>query len=245
VVCRGFGRGSYQFTNGSGPHAIPIGEFVLAEMLMFAKDMPRILRNQRAKKWDRVGGNELYGSTVGIIGLGDIGMSLAERAQAMGCRVLATRRSIETAQGKSGPVDELLPPSETNYLLQESDYVVVAAPLTPETRHMINAETLRLMKPTAFLFNIARGGLVDEPALIEALKSGVIAGAALDVFEQEPLPAESPLWEMENVIITPHISPTSGSGVFMRRHVELFTENLRRYLANKPLMNVVDVERGY
>jgi phosphoglycerate dehydrogenase-like enzyme len=198
-----------------------------------------------ARKWDRIGGTEIWGSTVGIIGLGDVGMAVAERAKAMGCRVIGTRRSVSSAQKNAGPVDELLPASEVNYLLRESDYVVLAAPLTPETHHLINGETLRLMKPTAVLINVARGGVVDEAALIAALKSGVIAGAALDVFDKEPLPKESPLWKMDNVFITPHISPTSGSAIFMRRHVQLFNENLKRYLAGEPLLNVVDVERGY
>lgn len=241
----GLGKGSYVFTNGSGPHAISMGEFVLLQMLMLAKAAPRFLRNQIAGKWERVYGIELYGTTVGIVGLGDIGMAVAERAKPFGCRVLATRRSVQAKQVNVGPVDELLPPSELPYLLQESDFVVLAVPLTKETYHLLNAAMLRRMKPTAYLINVARGAVVDEAALIEALRSGSIAGAALDVFEQEPLPPESPLWGMENVIITPHISPNPYSEPFQRRQVDLFKENLRRYLAGEPLLNVVDVERGY
>jgi phosphoglycerate dehydrogenase-like enzyme len=242
---RGFGRGNYQFTNGSGPHAIPMGEFVTLLVLMFAKEARQFLKNQERSRWERVGGREVYGSTAGIVGLGDVGMGAAERLKALGCRVLATRRSVAAVQRNVGPVDELLPASELPYLLRESDYVILAVPLTPETRHLINAEALRMMKPSTYLINVARGGVVDEAALIEALRTGVIAGAALDVFDTEPLPPDSPFWQMENVIVTPHISPTSGSAIFMQRHVDLFRENLRRYLAGEPLLNVVNVEKGY
>ena len=138
---------------------------------------------------------------------------------------------------------EFLPPSELPYLLGESDYVIVAVPLTDESRRMIGETELRLMKPTAVLVNIARGAVIDEAALIRALKEGWIAGAALDVFEQEPLPAESEIWKLPNVLLTPHIS--GGTPRYMDRAVDLFCDNLRRYLAGQPLRNVVDPERGY
>jgi phosphoglycerate dehydrogenase-like enzyme len=158
-------------------------------------------------------------------------------------RVLAVRRSQRRRQAGGDGVDELLPPSDLHYLLSQSDYVVIAVPLTPESRGLIGGAELAAMKPTARIVNIARGAVIDQAALIAALKAGRIAGAALDVFEQEPLPPESELWSLENVILTPHIS--GGTPVYMKRAVALFCDNLRRYLDGEPLLNAVDVERGY
>jgi len=137
----------------------------------------------------------------------------------------------------------MLPPSDLTYLLHESDYVVVALPLTPESRGLIGEAQLRAMKPSAVIVNIGRGAIIDEQTLVQALKDGTIAGAALDVFQQEPLSGESELWSMENVILTPHIS--GGTPRYMQRAVGLFCDNLRRYLAGEPLRNVVDPARGY
>jgi phosphoglycerate dehydrogenase-like enzyme len=137
----------------------------------------------------------------------------------------------------------VLPPSDLAYLLSESDYVVLAVPLTRETRHLIGPEQLRAMKPTAVLINISRGAVIDETALVRGLKDGWIGGAALDVFEREPLPEDSELWGMENVIVSPHIS--GGTEFYFQRAIPIFCENLRRYLDGRPLMNVVDPARGY
>jgi phosphoglycerate dehydrogenase-like enzyme len=249
LLAQGVGRGPYVFTNGSGPHAISIAEHIVMQALMMVKGAHGYFRRQAEAKWERLPMSErgerteINGMTAGIIGLGDIGQAAAERLAAMGCHILASRRSVTSRQQSAGPVHELLPPADLPYLLQNSDIVVLSMPLTPETRHMINAKTLDMMKRSAYLINIARGGVIDEAALIEALRERRIAGAALDVFEQEPLPADSPLWGMQNVIITPHISTTSEH--FQRRQGELFRENLRRYLAHEPLLNVVDAERGY
>jgi phosphoglycerate dehydrogenase-like enzyme len=248
-IAAGFGRGPYLFTNGSGPHAIGISEYLVMAALALIKQLPFYQRAQMEHHWGRPRASaqhpsfELYGKTAGIVGLGDIGLAAAERFHALGCRVIASRRSLQARQAGEGPVEELLPPAELPYLLQQSDFVILSLPLTPETRHLINAETLRLMKPTAFLLNISRGGVIDEPALIAALEQGQIAGAALDVFEREPLPADSPLWDMENVIITPHAS--NNSEHFQRRQAELFRENLRRFVAGEPLLNVVNAQLGY
>jgi phosphoglycerate dehydrogenase-like enzyme len=244
-LASGYGKGSYVFTSGNGPHAWGIGEFVLLQILMLAKCAPQFLRNQAAGRWDRVSGMQVHGKTVGIVGYGHIGRGVAERVRPLGCHIIATRRSVDQKQIKAGPVDELLPSGELAYLLRESDFIVLCAPLTRETHHLINADMLRLMKPTAYLVNIGRGAVIDQAALVEALRSGTIAGAALDVFEEEPLPADNPLWKLENVIITPHISPGPGSELHLWRQVDLFTDNLRRYLAGEPLLNVVDVDRGY
>jgi phosphoglycerate dehydrogenase-like enzyme len=249
LLAQGVGRGQYLFTNGSGPHAISISEHIVMQCLMLVKGAHGYFRRQAQAKWERLPMSErgerteLNGMAVGIIGLGDIGLASAERLAALGCRILASRRSVTARQDSDGPVHELLPAADLPYLLQSSDIVVLSMPLTRETHHLINAKTLNLMKRSAYLINIARGGVIDEEALIEALRERRIAGASLDVFEQEPLPEESPLWGLPNVIITPHISTTSEN--FQRRQGELFRENLRRYIANEPLLNIVDAERGY
>lgn len=230
-------------TNSSGAAAPPMAEYVIAAMLLFAKGFPHMARRQREHVWDRrFTAREIGGRTCGIVGLGAIGRETARRARALGMRVVGIRRTI------SGPAtdedaDEMLPPNELPRLLRESDYVVLAVPLTDETRGMIGAEELAMMKPDAVLINIARGPVVDEEALIAALRDGAIAGAALDVFNQEPLPATSPLWDMENVIVTPHFS--AGSDRYSERVAAIACENLRRYLAGEPLRNVVDLDRGY
>ena len=230
-------------TNSSGVHATPIGEYVLMVMLMFAKGAHRLLRAQVGRRWIRLLPSELRDRTVGVVGMGAIGTEVARLAQAAGCRVLAIRRSAAARRSGEVPADEVLPPSDLPYLLSESDYVVLSAPLTEETRHLIGPDELRAMKPTAVLINISRGAVVDEVALVRALKEGVIGGAGLDVFEREPLPDDSELWGMENVILTPHIS--GGTERYFQRAVPIFCENLRRYLDGRPLLNVVDPQRGY
>jgi len=230
-------------TNSSGVHATPIGEYVLMVMLMFAKGAHRLLRAQAERRWTRLPPTELRGRTVGVVGMGHIGTEVARLAQAAGCRVLAIRRSAVGRRPGEAPADETMPPSDLPYLLSESDYVVLAVPLTQETRRLIGPEELRAMKSAAVLINISRGAVVDEVALVRALKEGWIGGAGLDVFEREPLPDESELWGMENVILTPHIS--GGTERYFQRAVPIFCENLRRYLDGRPLLNVVDPQRGY
>lgn len=238
----GFIQQGVTVTTVSGLHATPIGEFVLQSILMLAKKAPQYMRSQMRHEWSRFMPREVYGSTVGIVGLGNIGSEVGRLAKSLGCRVIATKRS--TGERHRGLyADEILPMSELPYLLAESDYVVLSMPLTPETRGMIGEKELRSMKPTASLVNIARGPVVVEAALIQALREGWIAGAALDVFDQEPLPAESPLWDLENVILSPHIS--GGTEIYNLRAVTIFCENLRSYLDGQPLCNVVDPERGY
>ncbi len=229
-------------TNASGLHATPIGEYILAAMLMFAKGAHRFIRAQDRHEWIRFMPSRLRDKTVGIVGMGAIGGEAARLARAFGCRVLGVRRSA-TDRSENGDGVTLLPPAELPSLLRESDYVVLAVPLTPETRHLVGEAELRAMKPTACLVNIARGSVVDEAALVRALKEGWIAGAVLDVFEQEPLPPESELWALENVIVSPHIS--GGMEGYNQGAVEILTDNLRRYLAGQPLRNVVDPDLGY
>lgn len=242
LINSGFVEDGIVVTTVSGLHATPIGEFVLASILMWAKGAPRTMRAQVAGEWTRFAPTELYGKTVGIVGFGHIGEEVGRLAKAFGCRVIATRRSTVTRETHSH-ADEVLPLGALPELLAESDYVVLSMPLTPETRGMIGEQQLRAMKPTALLVNIARGPVTVEADLIRALSEGWIAGAALDVFDQEPLPADSPFWSMSNVILTPHIS--GGTEIYNRRATDIFAENLRRYLNGEPLLNVVDPTRGY
>jgi phosphoglycerate dehydrogenase-like enzyme len=238
----GFIEEGVTVTTVSGLHATPIGEFVLSAILMFAKGAPKFMRAQMQHEWARFAPSELYGKTVGIVGMGHIGTEVARLAKAFGCRIVATKRSA--TERTSGPhADEIMPAAELHRLLGESDYVVLSTPLTPETRGMIGEAELRAMRPTGVLVNIARGAVVVEDALVRALREGWIAGAALDVFEKEPLPADSPFWDMENVILTPHIS--GGTEIYNQRAVQIFVDNLRCYVAGEPLRNVVDSARGY
>ena len=228
-------------TSASGLHATPIGEYVLALMLMFTKQAHTFVRAQGRKEWVRFMPQELYGKTVGVVGMGHIGEEVARLSKAFGCRVLAIRRSV-TARTTDDDID-LLPPSDLPFLLEQSDFVVLATPLTEETRHLIGEAELRTMKSSAVLINIARGPVVDQAALIAALKSGEIAGAGLDVFEQEPLPEDSELWDMENVIMSPHIS--GGTEIYNQRATGIFRDNLKRYIAGERLNNLADPARGY
>ena len=229
-------------TGVSGIHATPIGEFVMALMLMFAKNAPLGFKMMQTKKWDRYASGTLRGKTVGIVGLGHIGGEVARLAKAFGMRVTGTRRSTKK-EGKARNVDLILPASRMKEMLAQSDYVAVCCPLTPETRHIIGEAELNAMKPTARIINIGRGALIDEEALIRALKEKRIAGAGLDVTEREPLPPDSPLWDFDNVILSPHVS--GGMEDYMLRAAELFADNLRRYIAGKKLLNVVNRKRGY
>ncbi|NTW97847.1 MAG: D-2-hydroxyacid dehydrogenase [Oscillochloris sp.] len=227
-------------TNSAGVHAIPIAEFVLGFMLAHAKQLGAFRAAQAEGRWiTHVSPCELYESTLLIIGMGGIGQAIAERAVAFGVRVYGSRRTPRPLPG----VAQVVGSQGWRELLPEADYVVVAAPLTPETRGMIDAAAFATMKPTAYLINIARGALLDEPALIAALREGRIGGAALDTFEREPLPAESPLWSLPNITITPHA--TAYSPRMRERQIALFLDNLARFQAGQPLLNVVDKAAGY
>jgi len=225
----------------SGPaFEIAISEFVLAWMLAVARRLPEFLGNQRARGWQSLTQSELSGQTVGIIGLGPIGRGVASRAGAFGMRTLGLRRTPSPVPG----VDETLTgPDGLARLLSESDFVVAAAALTSESRALLGATQIARMKPSAWLINIARGGLVDEDALIGALREKRIGGACLDVFAQEPLPADSPLWDLPNVYVTPHSS--GWTTALHDRQKTLFLDNLARFTRGEPLADVVDIARGY
>jgi phosphoglycerate dehydrogenase-like enzyme len=228
-------------TTASGIHAIPISEQVIGYILAFSRGFLRAWRAQREARWDRYTPEEAAGKTLGIVGYGPIGQRTAALAQALGMRVVVLRHTPQAHA--EPPIERFYTPDQLHDMLGVSDFVLLAAPFTPQTRGMIDAAALAAMRPTAVLMNISRGGLVDEPALIAALQGGKIAGAALDVFAQEPLPPESPLWAMQNVFITPHLAGANPS--YNRRATELFCDNLRRYIAGEPLRNLVHPDRGY
>jgi phosphoglycerate dehydrogenase-like enzyme len=229
-------------TTGSGIHGIPMAEFALTYMLHFAKGLPQLAQNKAEHRWQAHMAQELYGKTLGVVGLGAIGKEVARLGRAFGMRVIATKRSAIDS-GASAFADEVLPASTLSYLLGESDYVVLSLAATEETRGYIGEAELRLMKPTAVLINMSRGYVVDTEALVQALKEGRIAGAALDVASQEPLPAEHELWDMPNVFISPHMS--SATDLYMERLTDLFCENLRRYISREPMLNVYRRSLGY
>ncbi len=234
-------RAGWILTTASGVHARPLAEFALMSMLMFAKDFPYLQSEKEARHWQRYCGTELSDLTVGIIGLGKIGREVARLAKALDMRVIGNRRHPEA--GVPANVDVLYGPDDLAPILAQSQVLVLAAPHTDETEQLIGRDELALLPAGAVLINIARGNVVDQPALIAALQSGHLRGAALDVFEVEPLPADDPLWSMPNVIISPH----SASTVTLenRRLVRLFCDNLRRFLAGEDLINVLDVAKLY
>jgi phosphoglycerate dehydrogenase-like enzyme len=233
-----------QLTNSRGMNARSAAEHVIALTFALARRLPQAFDYQRACHWgqdDMSGLPTLQGRTVGIIGLGAIGSRVAQLAAALGMRVIATRRDIKAERPPE--VADVMPPEGLSRLLAESDIVVLAAPLTEDTRELIGAAQLALMKPTAWLINVSRGKLLKEHDLVEALAAKKLAGAGLDVFEHEPLAADSPLWKMPNVIVTPHVAGFRDD--YWEAAVELFAENLRRYRAGWPLLNLVDKQAGY
>jgi phosphoglycerate dehydrogenase-like enzyme len=241
-------------TNARGVFSRPIAEYVLMMILAVSRRLPGLLELQRERTWQPLEGVELRDVTVGIVGLGSIGRAVGALATAFGCRVIAVRRRSEEGTASLASDDEtrsfgevmldrVAGPEGLAELLAESDFVVLAAPLTPETDHMIDSQALDAMKPTGWLINVARGRLVDERALVAALNDGRIGGAVLDTFTEEPLAPTSPFYDLPNVIVTPHTSWSSGR--VLDRSVELFCDNLRRYAAGEPLLNVVDPTAGY
>ena len=228
-------------SNSSGIHATPIAEHILAFLLTFTRKLQESFRNQQQKVWERVDTlTELRGKTVLIVGLGHIGREAARLASCFRARVVA----VDTP-GKEKPefVEQLGTTEGLAAFLKQADFVVLALPYTRDTHHFMNKERLEAMKQQAVLLNIGRGGVVDEQALIRVLQEKKIGGAALDVTEKEPLSKESPLWDMPNVVITPHHSGISER--YMERAIELFCRNLKAYLKGEKLPNLVDKQRGY
>jgi len=230
-------------TNTSGIHAQPIAEHVLGFVLMFAHQLHRAVRQQVGHVWNsnalRNDVTSVAGATLGVVGLGAIGRRIAQMASALGMRVIAIKRSPSSAPG----VDRVFGPGQLAPFLKEAEYVVNTLPLTPQTRGMFGASEFAAMRSDAIFINIGRGGTVQTEALVDALKSDRIAGAALDVTDPEPLPPEHPLWSLENVILTPHYSGAHPG--YVQRASAIFLENLVSYLSGKPLTNVVDKQAGY
>ncbi len=226
--------------NSRGIHGTQAGELVLMLMLMLAKRARDLFQRQSERSWQVFHPGLLHSRTVGILGFGSIGRDVARLARAFGMKVIATRRRHNA---DAEPADIVLPPQEKDVLLAESDFVVVTVPLTAETEGMIGKREMATMKPTAYLINIARGGVVDEDDLADALGSGTIAGAALDVFATEPLPPQSRLWDLPNAIITPHIAGRREDYYLLATGA--FCDNLRRYLKGEELVNIIDKDKGY
>lgn len=233
----------FVLTNTSGVHAVPISEHVFACILAFARALPRAFRHQARAEWKPVPAAELIelaGKTLLLVGVGAIGMRVARLALAFGMRVEAVRRDARRPLEGAHAVFE---PDALLDVLPNADVVVITAPLTSATRGMFGAEQFRAMKRSAYLVNIGRGATLIEADLVTALQDGELAGAALDVFEQEPLPATSPLWGMSNVIVTAHYS--GATPLYAARALEIFLDNLARFRAGEELVNVVDKLRGY
>jgi phosphoglycerate dehydrogenase-like enzyme len=234
-------------SNAGSVHGPVVAEHAIAMALALAKRLPSAVRYQERRKWameaiwnEQPRPREVRGATLLVIGLGSIGAEVAQMAAALKMHVIGVREHPE--RGTAG-ANEVVGYEALESAIGQADFVVLAAPLTPRTRHLIDARRLQLFKPTAFLINVSRGALVDEAALVKALRERKIAGAALDVFEEEPLSRWSPLWKMPQVLITPHTAFLTEN--VWRRHYEVFTANLKRYMAGQPLEGVVDKSRGY
>ena len=252
-------RTEIAITTLSGASAPQMGEFVLASILALGHRFPRMVRDKQEKRWaedrfDRFRPVELRGSTVGIVGYGSVGREVARLCRAFGAQVLAVKRDLMHPEDRdyqfggigdpSGDlVDRLYPPQALASMAELCDTLVIAVPLTAETRGLVGRSVFKRMKPGAFLIDISRGGVVDHGALVEALTERRLGGAALDVYPVEPLPDSSPLWELPDVILSPHIAGASGD--YFERATDVFRENLRRYLAGQPLLNRYDRQRGY
>ena len=247
------------FTTMSGASIPQMAEFALMCMLALGHRLPEVLRSSQAEQWiegryTRFQPLELRDSTVGIVGYGSIGREIARLCQQFGAHVLATKHDLMhiedtgyVPEGMGDPAadipDRIYPPQALGSMVALCDFIVVTVPLTPETQGMLDADVLKAMKPSAYLVDVSRGGVVDHGALVEALNGRHLAGAALDVYPIEPLPESSPLWKMKNVILTPHLAGASPR--YLERAAELFSLNLQRYLTDRPLLNAYDPERGY
>ncbi len=229
-------------TNGSGVFSDALGEFALGAMLYFAKDFRRLLRNQAARRWEPFDVDEIAGQTLGIVGYGSIGRAVAWRAHAMGMRVHAFRRRSNLAVTDE-VVEQFYGADDLTKMLSRSDYVAVCLPLTPETRHMISDAEFAAMKASAIFINVGRGPVVDQAALVRALMERKIAGAGLDVFETEPLPEDDPIFQFENVLISPHSADRTRE--WLDNAMRFFLEQYERFRNGEQLKNIVNKRQGY
>jgi phosphoglycerate dehydrogenase-like enzyme len=230
-------------TNGSGVFSPALGEFVLGAILYFAKDFRRLIRNQIAQRWEAFDITMAQGKTLGIVGYGDIGKAIAARTRPLGMKVLALKRSAPNPGEKDSLVQEFFGPAQRIEMLSRCDYIAVATPLTPETRGMIAEPEFAAVKPTAVIINVGRGPVIDEDALLRALSENRIKGAALDVFDREPLPAGHPFYSLENVLLSPHSADHTPD--WLDNSTDFFIEQFNRYRKGQPLLNLVDKKLGY
>ena len=240
-------QSSVVLTNSTGIHGPVVAEHAIAVLLAMAKRLPQAMQYQAKREWsqeqlwhDRPRPREVADATVAVVGMGGIGREFAARAKTLGMKVLAVREN--PAKGLDG-ADSVFSSAQIDDVLPQAEYVLLCTPVTPATSGMMNAARLSKMKPDAYLINVARGPLIDEAALLDALQHRRIAGAALDVFVEEPLPPDSPFWSLDNVLITPHTAAVTER--LWERHYRLIVDNLKRFLAGEPLINQVDKQRGY
>jgi phosphoglycerate dehydrogenase-like enzyme len=234
---------SVPLTNGAGVFSASLGEFALGAILYFAKDFRRMIRNQLAGVWEAFDVSWASGHTVGIIGYGDIGQAIAERVRALGMTVLAVRRHAPRSETADPLVAQTYPPERRLEMISRCHYVVVAAPLTSETRGMIGEAEFAAMQPTAVVINVGRGPVINEEAMVGALSSGRIKGAALDVFDREPLPAGHPFYKLENVLLSPHCADHTPD--WLDNAMQFFIAQYERFRKGEALLNVVDKKLGY
>jgi len=228
-------------TNGTGVFSQSLGEFALAAILFFAKDFHRMLRNQCAERWEQFDVEEIAFQTAGIVGYGDIGRAVARRLHAMGMKVLALKRHPPADPDPF--IAEFYTPQDMAAMLGHCDYVVVAAPLTPETRHMISDAQFAAMRPNAVILNVGRGPVIDQAAMVRALTEKRIRGAGLDVFEKEPIPAGDPIWKLDNVLLSPHCADHTKD--WLNDAMLFFLKQYGRFEKGEPLENVVQKQLGY
>ncbi len=232
-----------QFTTTSGVHAIPLAEYALMSILMFRRRVPNMLADQRERRWERFASSDLVERSLVVVGMGSIGRAVARYASAFGMRTIGVKRTLAGVEPASLHVEALYASDELHTALGGAEHLVLSAPHTPETEGLIGAAELALLAPGAIVVNVARGALIDESALVDALESGHVGGAALDVFQEEPLSTDSPFWTMPDVLVCSHSAGTTDRE--NERITEIFCDNLRRYLAGEPLRNVLDTNRMY
>lgn len=244
VLIPAFRESPVPLTNARGVFKRSLAEFAVLGMLYFSKRVRRLVESQRAHKWDDFSTEFIENKIMGIVGYGEIGRECALLAKPLGVKIYAVRRN--PSRSANDPLlDRIFTPDELPKMLAETDVLVAAAPLTPETKHMLGESAFRAMKPSAIVINVGRGPVIDEAALIRALAEKRLGGAALDVFETEPLAADSPLWDMENVLISPHCTDRTVNPDWLDLSMQCFVDNFQRYLKGQPLENLVDKKAGY
>lgn len=236
-----FNKRGIILTNARGVHRIQMSEYALGLLLMIVRRFPHYIKAKENRKWDPIKTDELYGKTIGFIGAGVVAREIARKLKPFDVRIIGVKNRVEPVEH----FDQIYGVDQMDLILEQSDIVIVLVPLTDETYRMIGEDQFRKMKNTAWFINIARGPVVDQQAMIKALKEGWIAGAGLDVYDQEPLPADSPLWELDNVIMTPHIAGPSPH--YMERFLDIFAENLQAFISGRTdqMVNVIDYNRKY